>query len=760
MKKQYLPLALALALCQNLSAQNTLNAAAQTYVNQYLMSMQNPEAVHPDILKAPFLHSTDARSEASAEFIAYLNEGTTAEDLEAYGVKVRGIFGKEAFAVGTISDIIALSESDLTLRISFPPEVEYHLDKARAESATGIDQIYAGEGLEMPYTGKGVITGIFDVGMDPNHANFLTSDLSESRIKKLWIYDDSGNVTTYDTQKAIAGVKTDRTDQTHGTHTMGCMAGSYAGKGDFYTVSGLSTTGTLHRNEPLPFRGAAPEAEIIAGCGSNSIYNIITSCETLKNHILASGKPGVINLSFGMIQGSHDNYGDGTQALNEIAKQVPLFISAGNEGETNTSLARTFTEKEKSVKTFITSIDGSNCTGNLDIWSGDYRPLNFRFVVYDRTAKKEIYSYDLAGSTNNDITLSGTGNKIPNYITDEALDLVFTNRSTINLVQKMVLPSGRCQTSIKMNTTIASGNGSQRYVFGIEVSGAIGQSFDLLNYTLSSKDQVKIELSDMGVAGWTSGGSEMSISSLACGDNMICIGSWNTRNNWANLNGYVTRYPGSGYGVGKVSPFSSYGPLADGRTLPLVCAPGAGIISSISSAYYTANGLGLGNVAASTNVNGKTHYYQNMQGTSMSSPVAAGIGALWLQANPHLRPVDIRYIIEQTSTDPKDPENKIRWGVGKINAIEGIKMAIKIATGVSDVSLNPADIIITAEGNNWQVVAPGASSVKTVIYDLNGRPVITSDVNGDTAEICGENLQPGIYVINVNGTLSRRVAVK
>ena len=90
-----------------------------------------------------------------------------------------------------------------------------------------------------------------------------------------------------------------------------------------------------------------------------------------------------------------------------------------------------------------------------------------------------------------------------------------------------------------------------------------------------------------------------------------------------------------------------------------------------------------------------------------------------------------------------------------MNAIEGIKMAVKIGAGVSDVTLSPADIIITAEGNNWQVVAPCASSVKTVVYDLNGRPVITSDVNGDTAEICGENLQPGIYIIN-----GKKVAIR
>ena len=156
-------------------------------------------------------------------------------------------------------------------------------------------------------------------------------------------------------------------------------------------------------------------------------------------------------------------------------------------------------------------------------------------MVYDRTAKKEIFSYDLPGSTNTDIKLAGTSNKLPGYITDEAFDLTFGYRSTINIVQKFILPNSRCQTNITMNTSIASGNGSQRYVFGIEISGEEGQSFDLVNYTIDSSIPIKIALSDMGVDGWTSGNADMSISSLACGDNMICIGSWNTRNRWANL---------------------------------------------------------------------------------------------------------------------------------------------------------------------------------------------------------------------------------
>ena len=41
---------------------------------------------------------------------------------------------------------------------------------------TGIDKIHKGVDLPQAYTGKGVVTGIVDGGIDPNHINFLKPD--------------------------------------------------------------------------------------------------------------------------------------------------------------------------------------------------------------------------------------------------------------------------------------------------------------------------------------------------------------------------------------------------------------------------------------------------------------------------------------------------------------------------------------------------------------------------------------------------------
>lgn len=84
---------------------------------------------------------------------------------------------------------------------------------------------------------------------------------------------------------------------------------------------------------------------------------------------------------------------------------------------------------------------------------------------------------------------------------------------------------------------------------------------------------------------------------------------------------------------------------------------------------------------------GLTHYWGRMQGTSMSSPFAAGVFALWLEANPTLDVNAIRDIAKRTAmtdryTQAGDP---VQWGAGKLDAYEGLKLALNYTSSVNDV---------------------------------------------------------------------------
>lgn len=67
--------------------------------------------------------------------------------------------------------------------------------------------------LNRPYTGKGTMIGIFDDGIDPNHAMFLDKD----DVSRFRIFSTSKTKMT-DVPSKIAAYKTDNRYSSHATH--------------------------------------------------------------------------------------------------------------------------------------------------------------------------------------------------------------------------------------------------------------------------------------------------------------------------------------------------------------------------------------------------------------------------------------------------------------------------------------------------------------------------------------------------------------
>jgi len=91
---------------------------------------------------------------------------------------------------------------------------------------------------------------------------------------------------------------------------------------------------------------------------------------------------------------------------------------------------------------------------------------------------------------------------------------------------------------------------------------------------------------------------------------------------------------------------------------------------------------------------GKTTY-GNAQGTSMASPVVAGIAALILSYNPHLSPQQLKMVIEKSSTpvselvkkpgsDDEVPMSELSRTAGIVNAEAAMKMALEIKPSKKD----------------------------------------------------------------------------
>ncbi len=86
-----------------------------------------------------------------------------------------------------------------------------------------------------------------------------------------------------------------------------------------------------------------------------------------------------------------------------------------------------------------------------------------------------------------------------------------------------------------------------------------------------------------------------------------------------------------------IATFSSRGPTGDGRVKPDVVLPGVDIVAA------RAAGTAMGTVV--------NQFYTSASGTSMATPHAAGVCALLLQAEPHLKPEQVKSRLMATAAD-------------------------------------------------------------------------------------------------------------
>ncbi len=93
---------------------------------------------------------------------------------------------------------------------------------------------------------------------------------------------------------------------------------------------------------------------------------------------------------------------------------------------------------------------------------------------------------------------------------------------------------------------------------------------------------------------------------------------------------------------GELAGFSSWGPTADGRIKPDVCAQG---VATVAASPYTTDGFGLWN------------------GTSLSCPLVAGVVALVVQAQPEWSPLEVKEAIMATASHATRPDIRYGWGI-------------------------------------------------------------------------------------------------
>ena len=648
-----------------------------------------------------------------------------------------------------------------TMQLNRP--VSYKMDNAR--TASGVGAVQAGTGLTQAYTGKGVIAGVVDGGMDPNHVNFLNED-GTSRVGYLGHLrlNSSGSQlleTRYDAN-TVKGFTTDDNTTFHGAHTMGIMAGSY--KGDV-TMAQTDGSAVTISSGACPYYGVATGSEIAASCGTLVDAAIAYGVDDILEYAYKNNKRSVINLSLGSNVGAHDGSDMIHQYIDAVVKQdnAIICVSAGNEGDIPIALNGTFSPERTEIKTFIRPYVYSDVRyGNLVIYSNDATEFEVQAIVYNQSRGRVSLRMPISSSTDGQPMYWVSSSDYQQSSEDQiSANLATAFEGYVGIGSMIDENNGRYYAMIDYYTIDSDKNSDGNYILGFIVTGKDGQRIDCFC------DGSFTAFDNYGYDDWDNGMFNGTISDMACGHNTLVVGSYNTRDEYAGLDGGIYSYQGM-FSPGRISDFSSYGTLVDGRNLPHTCAPGATIISS-SNSYYVENlenQIGNSQLQAKVDANGRTNYWQQMIGTSMATPYVTGSIALWLEADPTLTIDDVKDIVAATSvkdeyyTTSGDP---VQWGAGKFDAYAGLKEVIrrKQESAIKTTIADDARLMVKAEGDKtYNVFLGGADHMDITLYSMSGTIVMQQSTRGDEATFDASTVTSGVYIMNVNGRYSQRIVIR
>lgn len=705
-----------------------------------------------------------------AEALVTMRSSAAAAAIEAAGFTVESVMGRVAIVRVPMEGVDRLASMEQVVQISMGEPMEPMMTRARPASA--VNEVQTGKDLPQGYDGSGVICGLMDTGLDPNHVNFRNSDgTGESRVKVLWRLSsgDGVNVTStaYTTPRQIAAFTTDNSDQTHGTHVLGIMAGAYNGPGVYGTIS--TSGNAMQGKSKVPYYGVATGADIAIGCGTLYDVSIVKAVDNIVRYAESEGKPAVVNLSLGTNTGAHDGTDAVSEALSALGEKAIICVSAGNEGEDDIYIHKDFTSGSSEVRTVVGQTAEGSYTGVVDSWGSDATLFNASFVILDSRTGSTVYRYDLNRNlAGGNYTLGSS--QYAGYSDVDATPAEFNSAFSgwLRLTSNVSPSNNRYMVSVRFNMSLSSSNSSRRYVPALIYSGKAGTSIDVFCNS-------KMSLTSLNLSGWTPGSPDNSANSMACGDNVLSIGSYTSRNSWPSYSGawqYLAGnkgYAETYYPVGSASRFSSYGVQVNGKSVPMLCSPGCTLVSSVSSHYVSKAGLTAASMVAeaeSTQPTRRKNYWDEMMGTSMASPYTAGVCALLLQADPTLGFDEVRDLLVTTArrdADVTTAANRVQWGAGKLDALAAMK---KLLGGSSIGSVSDDDdrsVIISPCGDGYEVMCAGATGIEVTLHDMQGRPVATASATGSTATIATAGLSTGVYLLTAKtpaATVSRKIAVR
>ncbi|MGN0229048.1 MAG: S8 family serine peptidase [Muribaculaceae bacterium] len=664
-------------------------------------------------------------------FIKYTDRQVLAE-LQALGVVINHEFGN--IITAQVPDGMVSRVAKLARVQSVQTAAPMSLCNDEARSASRVSGLH--ESAPTPYTGRGVVVGMVDVGIDFNHVEFLDSE-GKNRIKSVYLPEvEGGEVAViddnqlpgskYETTEQITSLTTDCDNMSHGTHTTTTAAGSYKGNG---------------------FYGIATDAEIVACAMPGeklTDVNIANSVAYIFDYARRVNRPAVVNMSLSSNVGPRDGTSMLSQAIaNVTGKGRVCVLSIGNDGFLRLKARKHFTAETDTLRTFLENQNKAYvANGEVDAWADNAKPYKAQLVVYDRTKKGVIYGTEWYETTAADDDLT----------TIKADDDAFLSKyytGEINFASGLG-DNGKMELYVNFDLQYTcTKEEASNFYFGLRYVASPGT-------TLTAWSSTSTQLVGNGKAGWMEGTPDGAINDMATGVGVISVGSYVTKNAIPHLEG-ESNYNKSA--MGDIMYSSGYGIDENGVSQPMITAPGYMVVSAMNR-YDTTIADKRSQMAAVATIDGSEYMWREMGGTSMSAPVVTGIVATWLQADNQLDADAVKEILQATAVRDEfvTESSAVRWGCGKIDALAGLQYIL--GSGIDEDKISSV-WSLTVTGYEMVITTPIDGKVIATLYDIAGarRAVRIGEAAGGRCRMTiGDMLQRGVYLVKMQVSQHQAVA--